>query len=217
MLDREAEKPVGGPRQPCACGARQARGDGRCLSRWRPSRRQARPWALPFQDALGQYVVAGGNHHLRAKTSAEAPRPESWNAETRASASGPRDQKAQPAHLWSHGSVHRRDQRRPALLWRAVTQADAAADNQSSPEVASQAVQIPAFKWVNTTIGNIKNAIRGTYHAVRPKHVPRYLAQYEYRFNRRYRLEDMIPRLAWVALRTPPMPYRMLKSAEFGA
>ena len=49
------------------------------------------------------------------------------------------------------------------------------------------------------------------------KHVPRYLAQYEYRFNRRYRLEDMIPRLAWVALRTPPMPYRMLKSAEFGA
>ena len=80
-----------------------------------------------------------------------------------------------------------------------------------------QAVQIPAFKWVNTTIGNIKNAIRGTYHAVRPKHVPRYLAQYEYRFNRRYRLEDMIPRLAWVALRTPPMPYRMLKSAEFGA
>ena len=36
------------------------------------------------------------------------------------------------------------------------------------------------------------------------KHVPRYLAQYEYRFNRRYRLEDMIPRLAWVALRTRP-------------
>ena len=76
------------------------------------------------------------------------------------------------------------------------------------------AVRIPAFKWVNTTIGNIKNAIRGTYHAIRPKHVPRYLAQYEYRFNRRYRLEDMIPRLAWVAMRTPPMPYRLLKSAE---
>ena len=79
------------------------------------------------------------------------------------------------------------------------------------------AVNIPAFKWVNTTIGNIKNAIRGTYHAVRPKHVPRYLAQYEYRFNRRYRLEDMIPRLIWVALRTPPMPYRLLKMAEFSA
>lgn len=78
----------------------------------------------------------------------------------------------------------------------------------------AKAAQIPAFKWVNTMIGNIKNSIRGTYHAVRSKHVPRYLAQFEYRFNRRYKLEDMIPRLAWVALRTPPMPYRLLKMAE---
>ena len=69
----------------------------------------------------------------------------------------------------------------------------------------------------NTTIGNIKNSIRGTYHAIRPKHVPRYLAQFEYRFNRRYRLEDMITRLTWVAPRTPPMPYRLLKLAENGA
>ena len=30
----------------------------------------------------------------------------------------------------------------------------------------------PAFKWVNTTLGNIKSAIAGTYHAVRDKHVP---------------------------------------------
>ena len=81
----------------------------------------------------------------------------------------------------------------------------------------AQAAQTAAFKWVNTTIGNIKNSIRGTYHAIRPKHVPRYLAQFEYRFNRRYRLEDMITRLAWVALRTPPMPYRLLKLAENGA
>ena len=81
----------------------------------------------------------------------------------------------------------------------------------------AQAVQIPAFKWVNTTIGNIKISIRSTYHAIRPKHVPRYLAQFEYRFSRRYRLEDIITRLAWVALRTPPMPYRLLKLAENGA
>jgi hypothetical protein len=45
-------------------------------------------------------------------------------------------------------------------------------------------------------------------------HVPRYLAQVQYRFNRRYKLGDMIPRLAWMALRTPPMPYRLLKLAE---
>ncbi len=38
-----------------------------------------------------------------------------------------------------------------------------------------------------------------------------------YRFNRRYRLEEMIPRLAWVALRTPPMPYHLRKPAENSA
>ena len=42
----------------------------------------------------------------------------------------------------------------------------------------------------------------------------RYLAQFAYRFNRRYRHEEMIPRLAWVALRTPPMPYHLLKQDE---
>ena len=72
----------------------------------------------------------------------------------------------------------------------------------------------PAFKWVNTTLGNIKNAITGTYRAIHDKHVPRYLAEFEYRFNRRYDLAAMMPRLGYVAVRTPPMPYRLLKLAE---
>src|SRR3954469_17090151 len=32
------------------------------------------------------------------------------------------------------------------------------------------------FRWVNTTLGNIKTAIVGTYHRVRPKHAQSYLA-----------------------------------------
>lgn len=72
----------------------------------------------------------------------------------------------------------------------------------------------PAFKWVNTTLGNIKSAITGTYRTIRDKHVPRYLAEFEYRFNRRYDLAAMMPRLGYVAVRTPPMPYRLLKLAE---
>jgi hypothetical protein len=77
-----------------------------------------------------------------------------------------------------------------------------------------QAARTPAFKWVNTALGNIKAALVGTY---REKHVPRYLAEFEYRFNRRYDLESMIPRLAFVALRTAPMPYRLLKLADVAA
>jgi transposase-like protein len=80
-----------------------------------------------------------------------------------------------------------------------------------------QAAKTPAFKWVNTALGNIKMAIVGTYRAVREKHVPRYLAEFEYRFNRRYDLAAMIPRLACVALRCAPMPYRLLKLADFQA
>ena len=76
------------------------------------------------------------------------------------------------------------------------------------------AAQHSAFKWVNTVLGNVKSAITGTYRAIRAKHIPRYLAEYTYRFNRRYDLTTMIDRLLWVSLRTPPMPYRLLKLAD---
>ncbi|API56791.1 hypothetical protein BMW22_35870 (plasmid) [Rhizobium leguminosarum] len=45
----------------------------------------------------------------------------------------------------------------------------------------SKASKTPAFKWVNTALGNIKAAITGTYRSIRQKHVPRYLAEFEYR------------------------------------
>lgn len=75
-------------------------------------------------------------------------------------------------------------------------------------------VENPEFNWVNTLLGNVKNAITGTYHAIRGQHAPRYLAEFEYRFNRRYDLKAMIPRFLTVAVRTPPMPYRLLRLAD---
>jgi transposase-like protein len=70
------------------------------------------------------------------------------------------------------------------------------------------------FTWVNTMIGNVKKAINGTYHAIDPKHLPRYLAEFCYRFNRRFQLQNMLPRFAYMAVRTPPMSGRLLKLAE---
>jgi transposase-like protein len=66
------------------------------------------------------------------------------------------------------------------------------------------------FRWVNTTLGNIKTAIAGTYHHVSPKHAPSYLASYAYRFNRRRQLDSIVERLAWAAVRTAPHPYRVV-------
>lgn len=79
-----------------------------------------------------------------------------------------------------------------------------------------EAAQHPAFHWVNTILGNLKNTIRGSLHAIRSQHARRYLAEFEYRFNRRFDLPSLIERFAYVALRTPPMPYRLLKMADPG-
>jgi hypothetical protein len=70
------------------------------------------------------------------------------------------------------------------------------------------------LRWVDTMLGNVKNAMHGTYHAIGHKHLPRYLAEFCWRFNRRFDLGNLLPRLAVVATRTPPMPYRLVKLAE---
>lgn len=72
-------------------------------------------------------------------------------------------------------------------------------------------VEAPEFYWVNTALGNLKSALRSTYHSLKPKYAQRYLAEFQYRFNRRFSLRDLIPRLAYVCLRTPPMPEKLLK------
>lgn len=72
----------------------------------------------------------------------------------------------------------------------------------------------PVLTWVNTILGNIKRLLHGTYHHLSSKHLPRYLAEFSYRFNRRFSLREMFPRLAFVSLWTDPMTYRVLKLAE---
>jgi hypothetical protein len=66
------------------------------------------------------------------------------------------------------------------------------------------------FKWVNTTLGNIKTAIAGTYHHVSAKHAQQYLTCFAYRFNRRYQLDSIVERLAWAAIHAAPHPYRVV-------
>lgn len=70
------------------------------------------------------------------------------------------------------------------------------------------------FTWVNTMIGNVKNSLQGSYHSISPKHIPRYLGEFCYRFNRRFDMGAMVARLGYVAARTCAMPERLLKLAE---
>ena len=45
-----------------------------------------------------------------------------------------------------------------------------------------QAARMASFKWVNTTLGNIKSAITGTYRKLGPDHAGRYLASFAWRY-----------------------------------
>lgn len=52
---------------------------------------------------------------------------------------------------------------------------------------------------MNTKLGHVKKALHGTYHAIRGKHLGRYLGGIAYRFNRRFELGSLVERLAMMA------------------
>jgi len=70
------------------------------------------------------------------------------------------------------------------------------------------------FGWLNTIIGNVKNAIKSTYHGIDHRHLPRYLGEFCYRFNRRFKLELMIENLIYHAAQSAPIPQHELTLAE---
>jgi hypothetical protein len=80
-----------------------------------------------------------------------------------------------------------------------------------------QAVLHPEFRNVNTVLGNLKTAISGTYHAFNfAKYADRYLAEAQYRFNRRFDLASILQRLIHAAAATNPYPATILRLAEVG-
>ena len=80
-----------------------------------------------------------------------------------------------------------------------------------------KAAKKPEFRWVNTLLGNLKTALSGTYHAFDfEKYGQRYLAEFQYRFNRRFNLRAMLPRLLRAAVLTKPQPSTKLRLSEVG-
>lgn len=74
---------------------------------------------------------------------------------------------------------------------------------------------LPQFKAVNTLLGNLKTALTGTYHAFNfAKYAHRYLAEFQYRFNRRFDLSAILARLLWAAVLAPPTPAAPIRMAE---
>lgn len=71
------------------------------------------------------------------------------------------------------------------------------------------------FVVVNTLIGNVKTALTGTYHAIKfAKHANRYLAEVQFRFNRRYNLRTILGGLLDALVHSPRRPERGIRVAE---
>lgn len=71
------------------------------------------------------------------------------------------------------------------------------------------------FHWVNTILGNLKTSLAGTYHAFDfTKYAHRYLAEFQYRFNRRFDLRGMLPRLVHACVSIGKRPEAWLRQAE---
>jgi len=78
-----------------------------------------------------------------------------------------------------------------------------------------RSVKLPQFKAINTVLGNLKSALCGTYHAFNfAKYAHRYLAEVQYRFNRRFNLATILARLLRAATLTPPRPAPFIRAAE---
>jgi len=76
-------------------------------------------------------------------------------------------------------------------------------------------VKLPQFRAVNTVLGNLKTSLSGTYHAFDfRKYAHRYLAEVQYRFNRRFDLSAILVRLVRAAVTTKPRPLGVIRAAE---
>lgn len=77
-----------------------------------------------------------------------------------------------------------------------------------------KSTEMECFKWVNTILGNFKNSISGTYHAFDfEKYSHRYLGECQYRFNRRFDLAAMFPRLCTASAKTGKRTEKWLRLA----
>lgn len=78
-----------------------------------------------------------------------------------------------------------------------------------------QGAQTPQLRWVNTLLGNLKTSMAGTYHSFdHTRYAQRDLAEFCWRFNRRFDLPAMLPGLLKALVTTGPLPLKLLRVSE---
>lgn len=82
---------------------------------------------------------------------------------------------------------------------------------QGNPARAAQ-----ILPWIHKVFSNLKSWLRGTFHGVSPKHLPRYLQEFSYRFDRRGREAELFHFVLRRAVCGAPLPYARLTAEVVG-
>lgn len=81
-----------------------------------------------------------------------------------------------------------------------------------------EVIALHRLLWVNTLLGNLKTAMKGTYHSFDYwKYSKRYLAEAQYRFNRRKDMKAMFIRLSYACAQTGARPEVWLRKDSLSA
>jgi transposase-like protein len=78
--------------------------------------------------------------------------------------------------------------------------------------VGEGANAVKVLPWVHVLIANAKGNIRGVHHGVSQKHLPRYLSECCYRFNRRFWESQMFNRLLNACANTSTITFAELRA-----
>lgn len=66
------------------------------------------------------------------------------------------------------------------------------------------------FPWIHITLSNLKRFLLGTHHKVEQKHLQHYVAEFNYRLNRRSMEPDLMVRLLRACISTQTITYKQL-------
>jgi transposase-like protein len=81
------------------------------------------------------------------------------------------------------------------------------------PHVVSKDKEaLKRLRWVHLLAANLKGNIRGVHHGVSEKHLDRYLAEFSYRFNRRYWDSQLFNRTVFACVSTPTVTFAELRA-----
>ena len=79
-----------------------------------------------------------------------------------------------------------------------------------NPKAINPKTDMDHLKWLHTVVSNFKAFVQGTYHGLDGNYFDLYLAEFCYRFNRRYRVRNMVERLSMACVSGSPFRYAEL-------